>query len=115
MKKPIRTILAHYTRLIFGAGQVLEIDDSKLDDYDVMLGVACHAEKALMLSLSAVALKAAIQDVKNRQKYEAPFLARRLYQWLAMADYQVGQMDNFYEYTSQEVLEYEELYARLKK
>ncbi|MFF5400941.1 hypothetical protein ACFY5J_27065 [Peribacillus butanolivorans] len=41
---PARPFLAHYTRLIFGAGKVLEIDDSKLDEYETMLEVACHAE-----------------------------------------------------------------------
>ncbi|MFE4353569.1 hypothetical protein [Peribacillus butanolivorans] len=111
---PIRSYLAHYTRLIFGAGKVLEIDDSKLDEYETMLEVACHAENALMLTLSAVALKAAIQDVRDRHKYEAPFLARRLYEWLAMADYKVRSSEILYERTLEEAAEFDELYEQFK-
>lgn len=109
---PVRSFLAHYTRLIFGAGKVIEIDDSKLDEYETMLEVACHAENALMLTLSAVALKAAIQDVRDRHKYEAPFLARRLYEWLAMADYKVRSSDILYERTPEEAAEFTELYEQ---
>ncbi|MDW7616975.1 hypothetical protein SC499_20215 [Peribacillus simplex] len=111
---PVRAYLAHYTRLIFGAGKVLEIDDSKLDEYETMLEVACHAENALMLTLSAVALKAAIQDVRDRHKYEAPFLARRLYEWLAMADFKVRGTDILYERTPEEAAEFDELYEKFK-
>lgn len=83
--EPVRSILAKYTRLVFSSGQVLDIDVEKLVEYESMLEVAIHAESNWLLKISAGALLDAIQYVKDREKYEAPFLARRLYQCLSIA------------------------------
>ncbi|MFF5815023.1 hypothetical protein ACFY5J_27060 [Peribacillus butanolivorans] len=72
------------------------------------------AMRKIMLTLSAIALKAAIQDVRDRHKYEAPFLARRLYEWLAMADFKVRGTDILYERTPEEAAEFYELYEQFK-
>jgi len=84
---PVRTILAKYARLVFEAGQVLDIDDSKLADYGTKLEIASYADD-ILLACSALFLHQAIKEVRNREKYEATHLARRLYSWLESVDTQ---------------------------
>jgi len=84
---PVRTILAKYSRLVFEVGQVLDIDDSKLADYETKLEIASYAD-GILLACSALFLHQAIKDVRDREKYEAIHLARRLYSWLESADKQ---------------------------
>ncbi|USK84779.1 hypothetical protein [Peribacillus asahii] len=82
---PVRTILAKYARLVFEAGQVLDIDASKLAAYETKLEIASYADD-ILLSFSAFSLHQAIKDVQDREKYEALHLARRLYGWIESAD-----------------------------
>ncbi|USK70189.1 hypothetical protein [Peribacillus asahii] len=84
---PVRAVLAKYSRLVFEAGQVLDIDDSKLADYETKLEIASYADD-ILLACSALFLHQAIKDVQDREKYEATHLARRLYSWLESADKQ---------------------------
>jgi len=111
---PVRAILAKYARLTFDAGQVLDIDNSKLADYEAMLKVASYADNAILLELSAFALREAIQTVRNRADYDANLLSRRLYEWLSMADEHACLSDIFYDGTPEEAAEQRVLYEKLK-
>ncbi|AZV45172.1 hypothetical protein BAOM_4593 [Peribacillus asahii] len=111
---PVKAILAKYAKLTFDAGQVLDIDNSKLTDYKTMLKVASYADNATLLELSAFALHEAIQTVRNRAEYDASFLSRRLYEWLSMAENHACLTDIFYDGTPEERAEQLALYEQLK-
>lgn len=81
---PIKPALAKYTQLVYKSGQVLDFDADKLSAYEEDAKIAAYSD-GIITAMSALGLQMAIRDIKERDKYDAAYLVRRLYGWLGMA------------------------------
>lgn len=109
---PIKPALAKYTQLVYNSGQVLDFDTDKLSAYEADLKIAAYSD-GIITAMSALGLEMAIRDVKDRDKYDAAYLARRLYGWLEMASDHAMLILDFGESREEEERQRDEL-KRLK-